>query len=186
MRNTSSSTSSFFTIMCCPIMLCHTNSIYDIIAFFRVGIRRNFTQTIVVDDAAATALHLCVEDVGMNVLHKQHNLQRPDIGACCYQRHGDGNAEILLYSQITNKAIRVASGVSDLLYKVLRHYAILELFTEYLLGNFDDLGCMIIVLCEDQRFRDVFPFLFTVGVELLVYGLFICRIWTFYMPPTLF
>ena len=68
MRNTSSSTSSFFTIMCCPIMLCHTNSIYDIIAFFRVGIRRNFTQTIVVDDAAATALHLCVEDVGMNVL----------------------------------------------------------------------------------------------------------------------
>jgi hypothetical protein len=32
---------------------------------------------------------------------------------------------------------------------------------------------MIIVLCEDQRFRDVFPFLFTVGVELLVYGLFI-------------
>ena len=47
---------------------------------------------------------------------------------------------------------------------VLRDHAILEFFRKHLLCHFNDLGGVIIVLCEDQCFGDVFPFLFTVRI----------------------
>ena len=87
------------------LVLSHTNSINNVITFFGVSIGRYFTQAIIINYAASAALHLCVEHIGVNIFHKQHDFQWPDIGACRNQRDSNCNSEILFCSEVTNETI---------------------------------------------------------------------------------
>ena len=57
---------------------------------------------------------------------------------------------------------------------MLRNHSVFKFRTEYIRRHFDDLCRVIIVFCKNQRLRNVLPSSFTVGIQLVIDGFFVC------------
>ena len=146
------------------IRLGYTYRVNDVVALLCFRIRSNLLEFIIVDGSTATSFHLCIEDVGLNIIHKQNDFQRSDIRACCDERYGNSNAEILFNSEITNQIVWVIRGVCNLLYKALWHFAAGKLLAEYLFSFVYNFRRVVVILCKNECLGNVFPFLSSVRV----------------------
>ena len=89
-------------------MLRHAHSVYNVIAFLGAGVGRNLSELFIIHHPAAAALHLGVQHIGHDVLHKQHDFQGLYVGAGGDQRHRDGDAEVFFNAKIANQAVGIA------------------------------------------------------------------------------
>ena len=56
---------------------------------------------------------------------------------------------------------------------MLRHLSIFKLRAKYLFRHIDDLRGVVVILGENERFRNIFPQLFAVGIEVFINAFFI-------------
>ena len=52
------------------VVFSHTHRIHDVVTLFGIGIRRDFAKLVIINDTAASALHLRVKHIGLNILHE--------------------------------------------------------------------------------------------------------------------
>ena len=58
---------------------------------------------------------------------------------------------------------------------MFRNTAVFKFIFEYIFHAFNDLGGVIVILGEDERFRNILPLLFPVRVQLFIDGIFVSR-----------
>ena len=130
-------------------MLCNTDGINYVIAFFHLSVRSNFFQLIVADTPASPPLHLRIKHLGIDVAHKKYYFQRSNISAGSYKRYSNGYSEIFFNTEIPYEGIRITRRVSYFPHIIFRNLAVIESFPKYLSCNLYNLIGMIVVFCED-------------------------------------
>ena len=143
-------------------MLCDANGIDYVVTFFRLGIRGDFFQLIIVYTPACSSFHLRIKYFGVDIAHKQYHFKWSDVGACGDKRHRYSNPEILFNAEVPYKSIGITCRISDFSHIVFGNLSVIELFPKHFLRYLNNFIGMVIILREYERLGNICPIPFAI------------------------